>query len=237
MRRISIDEAQPGMRVGQAILTEEGEMLLNVGVELISRYIASLRARGYSSLVIDDEATQGIKVPETISTEVRAATTQKLKETFAAFGQAADDLKGKGPREIAKGLESQTYRDQAKRIDPYQAMIDKAQAMIDDLLTVSVLDGLNAVKIHDDYTFEHSVNVTVTSLLIGQQLQLAFFDAGEQRARARRLLRNVSEQMTRDRNRETPLPPRLLSAPRSSRRSRARPPRAVLLPSVPGPGP
>ncbi len=34
------------------------------------------------------------------------------------------------------------------------------------------LDGLNAVKIHDDQTFEHSINVAVTALMIGKQLQL-----------------------------------------------------------------
>ncbi|MBM4436572.1 MAG: HD domain-containing protein [Actinobacteria bacterium] len=122
--------------------------------------------------MVDDEVPKGIKIPEMISAEVRAATRQRLNETFAGFREAAADLEGRPTRDFAKGVQSETFRSQAAAIDPDQAMLDKVQAMLDDLLTVDVLDGLNAIKLHDDHTFEHSINVTVTSLLIGRQLKL-----------------------------------------------------------------
>ncbi len=147
MRRISIEEAQAGMAVGQAILAEDGEVLVHADVELTPRFIASLQTRGYTSLVIDDEVTQGIDVPETISSEVRANTARKLRETFSSFAMASEDLKGRSTRQIAKGLESTTFASQARRIDPYEAMLSRVQAMMDDLMTVEVVDGLNAVKI------------------------------------------------------------------------------------------
>ncbi len=161
------------MVVGQAVIASDGEMLLNADMELIPSYITSLHERGYTSLVIDDQATRGIVVPAAISSEVRATATRRLRGTLSAFDRASEDLKGKSTREIQAGLRSRAFATEAKEIDPYALMIDSIQAMIDDLLTADALDGLNAVKIHDDYTFEHSINVAVTSLMIGKQLGLS----------------------------------------------------------------
>ena len=160
------------MVVGQAVIASDGDMLLNAGMELIPSFITSLHQRGYTSLVIDDDATKGITVAQTISSEIRAAATRQLRGTFSAFGRASADLKGKSTSQIEKGLGSQTFADQAKEIDPHAAMIESIQGMIDDLLTADALDGLNAVKIHDDQTFEHSINVAATTLMIGKQLRL-----------------------------------------------------------------
>ena len=172
MRRIAIEEASPGMVVGRSILTESGELLLARGVRLNDRYVDSLRQRGYSSIVIEDDLSRGVTVPETISTQVRAAATRRLNETFACFQQATSELKDKSTREIVKGLESRSYANEADRIDPYRVMIDDIRAMLDDLMTVDVMDGLNAIKIHDDYLLQHSIDVTVVALLIGKRLKV-----------------------------------------------------------------
>ena len=117
MRRIAIEEASPGMVVGRSILTESGELLLARGVRLNDRYVDSLRQRGYSSIVIEDDLSRGVTVPETISTQVRAAATRRLNETFACFQQATSELKDKSTREIVKGLESRSYANEADRIE------------------------------------------------------------------------------------------------------------------------
>jgi HD-GYP domain-containing protein (c-di-GMP phosphodiesterase class II) len=172
VRRLAIEQAEPGMVLGRAVMAETGEMLLNRGIELTERYVESLHQKGYSSVVIEDTATSGISVPEIISTEVRAATTVKLRATFASFQQATGDLRDKTSGQIVRALRSRTYATEADRIDPYRTLIDDIRAMLDDLLTVDVLDGLNAIKIHADYLFQHSIDVTIAALMIGKQLKL-----------------------------------------------------------------
>ncbi|MBM4436462.1 MAG: HD domain-containing protein, partial [Actinobacteria bacterium] len=172
MRRIEIEEARPGMTVARAILTEYGDVLLHRGVELTDRYILSLRDRGYSSILVEDLATAGINVPETISGEVRASISGKLNETFGAFRTVTKDLNGQPLDKVAAGLQSDAYRQSADKIDPYRTMIDDIRRMVDDLLTVDVLDGLNAIKLHGDWLLQHSIDVTVVALMIGKQLRL-----------------------------------------------------------------
>ena len=172
MRRLAIEQAEPGMVLGRAVMAETGEMLLNRGIELTERYVKSLHQKGYSSVVIEDAATIGISVPEIISTEVHAATTLKLRATFASFQQATSDLRAKTSGQIVRGLRSRTFAAEADRIDPYRTLIDDIQTMLDDLLTVDVLDGLNAIKIHADYLFQHSIDVPIAALMIGKQLKL-----------------------------------------------------------------
>ncbi len=42
--------------------------------------------------------------------------------------------------------------------------------MMDEILTAETLDGLNAIMIHDDYTFQHSVDVAIVSTMIAKQI-------------------------------------------------------------------
>ena len=176
MRRIGIHEAQPGMLVGREVMSDTGEVLLNRGVALTKRYIASLKEKSYSSLVIDDESSYGIDVPELISTEVRTATTTKLKTAFESLRRAVpisdDDDGTPSTEDVVRGLHSKAFTSLAKHVDPYETVVTEIGLMLDDLLTADVLDGLNAIKMHDDFILQHSVDVCVTGLLIGKRMQL-----------------------------------------------------------------
>ncbi len=49
------------------------------------------------------------------------------------------------------------------------ALAGYADEMIDQLAPREVLVGLNSIKSHDDYTFQHSIDVTIAGVLLARK--------------------------------------------------------------------
>lgn len=141
MRRIRISELNSGMIVARTITDSEGRILLRSGVQLNEHYIDKLSALGLQSIYIRD-AFDGVEVRDVISEETRQETIKVVKDNF-------------------RRLENQ----HKLNIRLVQTMVDQ---IIDELLSdLNVLVNLIDICTFDDYTFAHSANVAVLSIMTG----------------------------------------------------------------------
>lgn len=143
MRRIKIEDLQAQMQVGRNIYNSEGRVLLSAGSILTDSYIERLRELGIPSLYIrDDDLPYNLEPPEIISEQTRIETINIVKDSFK---QMEDDHK--------------------INIRMVQTVVNN---LIDELLSNNhLLVSLTDIRSYDDYTFAHSVNVCVLSIMTG----------------------------------------------------------------------
>lgn len=145
-----------GDELAKTIYNERGIALVQQGMQLTEKMIEHLLRQKIKFVYIADPHMQDIIVDQVISDELRLDAIETIKQTF-------------------------TYFDQMKTMEKayiYEYHMSELQAMIDRLLgqmvdhqdeAISLLAGL---FITDDYTFQHSLNVTIYSLAIGMELHL-----------------------------------------------------------------
>jgi len=139
MRRINIRYLQPGMTVARTIYSSSGKVLLAAGMKITPKYIKRLREVGVASVYVKDDLFDG-NIPDVLSEKSRLETTQLVKESFLAL-EANQRINIRAVKEIVDNI-------------------------IDELLANrEVLYHLADIRSYDDYTFFHSVNVCILSLM------------------------------------------------------------------------
>lgn len=162
MRYVPISCITEGMILGKTLYGSSEEVLLRAGTLLKNTYIEKIRLHGYNGAYIDDELSRDIEIHELVSEELKAKTVSALKKMFIQV-------------ETDKANPTSTLRN-------LQSMRALVENIFDELYNhknfmVNMLD----IKIFDDYTFYHSTNVTVLSLVLGFALGLkkdAMMDLG-----------------------------------------------------------
>lgn len=145
MRRIPLGYASPGMIIAKNIYNGDGRVLLAAGMTLTSSYLSRLEKLGVPSLYIKDESIGELDIPEPVSEKTRIATVKTLKETFYQL-------------ETARKLDVDRIKGTVNQI------IDEIVANQD--IMVNLVD----IRTQDDYTFAHSVNVCILSIMTGISL-------------------------------------------------------------------
>ena len=145
MRLIPSTCLKEGMKVGKSLHGVKGELLLQKGAILKKGYIERLQAMGYNGLYIEDKETEDIEVVEAISQDLRMKTVQTIKNTFMAV-------------EAGKPINMQKQQEIGKMVtNIVEEILENKNCMF------NMVD----LKTFDDYTFYHSVNVTVLSVTLG----------------------------------------------------------------------
>lgn len=145
MRRIEINDANPGMVLGKTIYTSSGNILLRAGMRISPKYIHRLKELGIPAIYVKDEVFFDVDIPEVISEETRQQAQRAVRDIFADVQRC-------------------------RRVDISTAK-DVVNGFVDELLAnPKVIVNLTDVRSYDDYTFGHSVNVCVLSLLTGISL-------------------------------------------------------------------
>ncbi len=141
MLRLATQRLTPGMIVGRSIIDYKGRVLLTAGQVLNARYIRRIRELKLTTVYIEEDLGIADSMAA-VSPVVISRATKTLKNTYKACSRT-------GKANLA----------------PMQSQIDN---IIDDLLVNSnILIGMSDIKSHDDYTYQHSVNVCVLSILLG----------------------------------------------------------------------
>lgn len=153
MRFVPTNCIVPGTRLGQTLYGTNGEVLLRDGTMMKESYIEKLCAQGYNGAYIDDDISRDIEIRETISSELKNKTVKALKTMFI---------------QIETHKSSSNTRD--REIADMQSLVESIFNEISNTenLMVNMLD----IKIFDDYTYYHSSNVTVLSMVLGIALNL-----------------------------------------------------------------
>ncbi|NTV90433.1 MAG: HD-GYP domain-containing protein [Clostridiales bacterium] len=150
MRYVPISCVREGMITGRRLFGKNGELLLNSGTPLRANYITKLIDLGYGGLYIDDDLSRDIEIVEVINEDLRFKAVKTIKDTFAGIE--------KNPASIDTHIGS---------------IGDIVANIVDDVLDsrdtmINMLD----LKTFDDYTFLHSTNVAVLSLVMGVTMNM-----------------------------------------------------------------
>lgn len=142
MRRVLIEKVEEGLVLGKPIYTSDGNVLLNAGMILKESYIKRLKALNVNYIYVEDNISQDISIEDIISDETRF-------EARLSIRKAMDSVK------LGQKLNTIAIRNSVNNI-------------IDDILGKNdLIVNLVDIRSTDDYTFCHSVNVCVLSILNG----------------------------------------------------------------------
>lgn len=150
-RRCHIDSVEPGMKLAKAILTEYGKVALSEGTILNDTLLNRLKAWNFTYLDICEEIeiNAGQKSPS-----AQQQFFENYDETVTIVKQTFDTVK-------------------SLKIFPAREIKNLVNEAIQPMMqSVGVINHLHMVQRQDDYTFHHSVNVSVIAGVIGKWLGL-----------------------------------------------------------------
>ncbi|MBN2289827.1 MAG: HD-GYP domain-containing protein [Candidatus Glassbacteria bacterium] len=146
MKLISLDALEPGKVLGRAIFNEKGTLLLGAGVAVTSRYLRRLKEMGYSAVYIEEKGYEDIEVKDVISDKTRIEAVSTISETFQTVRESSSSDRS--------GLDKNRVSNIADKIvDDLTGSDNKIMDLID-------------LKSFDNYTFLHSVNVSVLTVMV-----------------------------------------------------------------------
>lgn len=150
MRLVNLDELEEGMMLAKPVYSETGTILLREGAKLKSHYKPKLEELGYSNIYIQDELLKDLDVNEIVSEEIRRESVSNIKETFTGLEQKST-ITGKDTKNVK---------------DTVNNLIEEVIKNKD--LMVNMVD----LKMFNEYTFQHSVNVAILSVIVGISMEL-----------------------------------------------------------------
>lgn len=162
MRFVPINSVKEGTILAKTIFDKEGRILLAEGIKLTDGLLRRVKANSIYSVYIHDEYSQN-EIEDIIKPELRQRSIKLIKETFSNF------TNGMSPN-------SSISKKQAVAIkyEYTQSINQVVKLILDEVLSKkNVFVSLVDIKSMDNYTYEHSVNVTILSLIIGIELNLS----------------------------------------------------------------
>lgn len=165
MRQIPINSVREGTKLAKTIYNSSGNVLLKEGVELNKPLLERIEENGILTLYIDDGYSDHV-IEDIIKPELRQKAVNTIRETFdhiihynITIDQETTDFKRKL---MVKGM--QKYLKTIKNL---------ADTIIEDIsnnkkLMINLVD----IKNIDSYTYDHSLNVAVLSVVLGIELKL-----------------------------------------------------------------
>jgi HD-GYP domain-containing protein (c-di-GMP phosphodiesterase class II) len=146
MQKIAVKDLTPGMVAAKSIYNADGRMLLAEGATFTKHYIKRLQEIGVWVVYIQNPLAASIDVPDILAEETRVKAISTVKEAFEGFRNT-------------------------KKIDMGQFK-QLTESIVDEVIrNPNAVFHLNDIRMYDDYTFAHSVNVCVLAVLVGASLQ------------------------------------------------------------------
>lgn len=150
MRFVPAHCIREDMTLGKSLYGKNGELLLASGCVLKPAYCSKIRELGFNGVYINDENSKDIEILNVISDELRMKTVQSIKDVFInAESKSSEAAMERSILETKKLIKN---------------IID--EIMLNKDIMVNMID----LKVYDDYTFYHSVNTTVLSIILGVAL-------------------------------------------------------------------
>ena len=156
MRLIAVDTIKENDILGKSIYSADAALLLSSGVRLSPTMVRSLKKNNIYYIYINDGLSEGIEPMSIISDEVKIQSVAKVEKIMKkTFSQGA----------LKKGrvLDDKVV-DEYKNI--VKDLLELLSEMPDRLYNMVELMGT------DMYTYSHSVNVAVLSIVIGLAMKL-----------------------------------------------------------------
>lgn len=142
-----------GMIIGRDLYGRDNELMLAKGVALSPVEINRIKALKYQGVYIADAESENLAMDTGISDHLRNKAVKTLKQVFKQVEMDRDSL---GKTDVLEGAMSVT-RDIVQEIS------------VNRNVSVNMID----LKMFDDYTYYHSVNVSVISVILGYAMGLS----------------------------------------------------------------
>ena len=136
------------MKLAKNIYSEDGRVLLGVGVELTGVLIRKLHEHGIPFIYVFDKRTEDVVVPDIISDETRMRAMQLIRNSFRTL------MEQSGRRKAVGSLDKE--------------MRGVLSMIVDDLSShKDAMLMLMNLSINDHYLYQHSLNVCVYATMLG----------------------------------------------------------------------
>lgn len=155
MRVIQTESLKAGDIIGKSIYSDSGNLLLGKGIVLTDSLIQKIRDNQIFCLYIDDELSEGIEPKGIIDDETMVQSIKSIKETMGSL------LKTSNKTNLAGRIPIKQYFAVENIVNDLMRSLEDNK---DTLYTVTELMGT------DMYTYKHSVNVAVLSILVAKSL-------------------------------------------------------------------
>ena len=172
MIRFSLDSLKSGMKLGKSIYNEDATLLLGRGVVITEWFINKLSDKGINSIFIHDDATEDVDPPENISEMVRGATIRHMRDLFGAVDDIKSQMKDISIGAVQKAVSSDQFKKTFRDHPAFQTLQGDVENIVSQLIEGDVTIGLNSLKTYDNYTFQHSIDVSIVSIMIAKKLAL-----------------------------------------------------------------
>ncbi len=156
MRLVAIDSINDNDILGKTIYSSDSSMLLAAGVVLSKRMVSSLKRNNIYYIYIEDELSDGIVPMSIIPDEIKIKSVAKVERIMKKSFNQLNEAKGKM---ISTEIINE-YRDVVK--DLFDLLADMPERMYNMVELMGT----------DMYTYAHSVNVAVLSIVVGLALQM-----------------------------------------------------------------
>ena len=145
MRLVRLAPEVEGTFLARAVVDSEGKVLLAAGSQLSKRYIERLQARGVHTVYLADELAEDVVPDEAVRAEARGHASKLVHDAVARAERGERGGLPVGPlQEIMSEIMENIWKNQGLAVD------------------------LSEMHRQIPYTFTHSVNVALLSLLLGQ---------------------------------------------------------------------
>lgn len=165
--------------LAKTVYDAHGRPLLRAGVTLGARYVTALRGRGIDTVYVRDGLADDLAPRDLISEHVRATISSHVATTFGAIADAGRARHADSPRDehlsvddAAARLGEQPLDLGADGGDLVAQLHTDVNTLIADILASETIAGLDSLRSHNEYTFQHSVDVAALGVLLGRQLAL-----------------------------------------------------------------
>ena len=141
---------EPGMILGKNMYASYGTLLLSRGSVLEQQHISRLDKLGYVGVYIEDEVSGGIEIREVVDPLVREYACAAVEGLFNS---------------------TKLSENNAHLLKEIEALLDAISNQI--LASRDSVVSLASLKTLDNYTYQHSVDVGILSLIIGRGFDLS----------------------------------------------------------------
>ena len=167
MIKLNLDEIKPGMLLARSIVSETGELLLSAGYVVNDKVIAKMREIELSSCWIEEEGTEHI-VPEETVNEQLALQSQFIVQENADILKKVAQVKTLTQASISKVLADTSRFKNIIAVEEIKKIIKQIMEGLLNKEPVAV--NLTSMRTKNGYLYQHSLDVTVTSIILANRM-------------------------------------------------------------------
>ena len=179
MYLIDLSMVRPGTSLGKTVYTPGGAVLLAEGTRLSQTYIDALRRRGFASIYIEDGLSDDVRPMDAVADHTRANAAAHVAKMFDIVSTTAGIKSGPPARKTQYRDRSATHDLEDRELplpsegtNMLEMLYRDVEQIMNEIMASDTAISLDTLKSHSDYTFQHSVEVAIVSIVLGGALGL-----------------------------------------------------------------